>query len=103
MAKKITDIDEIFKKFMDEGIIIIGCVGLTKDSQMFSRILNPLTLSEVLKEKEAICVEINDSLLDNTKHLCKSMDLFIEQFCKLTGIPQGRTYRKAKATTREGF
>jgi len=33
----------------------------------------------------------------------QSMDMFIENFCKLSGIPQGRTTRKFKVDERSGF
>lgn len=97
------EIDEIFRRLNDEGIVIIGCVGLTKNSNMFSRVLNPEVLADILKKKQHVCVELNDSLIDNTKHLCKSMDMFIENFCKLTGIPQGRSSKKFKVKNQEGF
>ncbi len=104
MSKKsLSEIDEVFQRLMDEGIIVIGCVGLTNNHTMFSRVMNPEILASILKTKENVCLEINDSLIDNTKHLCKSMDMFIENFCKLSGIPQGRTTRKFKVDERSGF
>jgi len=82
---------------IENGIIPIGIVGLTKDGDMFSRVIDQQIIIKVFKDKPNTMIKIVDSLYDSRNHLCKQLEILMDNLCNSCNIPLGRSSQKFKA------
>lgn len=93
--------EKIFKEFINNGVIIVGCVFLTKEGKIVSRVISPNIIIDVLKSKPDSAIKIQDGLYDSRKHLCKQLDELMDHISKGCNIPIGRS--PAQYTVKNNF
>ncbi len=91
--------EKIFKEFLNNGIIIVGCVYLTREGDIISRIISPSIVIDVLKSKPDSAIKIQDGLYDSRKHLCQQLDELMDHIANGCNIPIGRSPAKYNVKT----
>lgn len=91
--------EKLFKEFMNNGVIVVGCVCLTKEGDIFSRVISSSIIIDVLKSRPDSAIKIQDGLYDSRKHLCKQLDELMDHISKGCNIPIGRSPAKYNVKT----